>query len=165
MYHPGEPSCWLIKIQAAYLLKSAARPETIPACLTTMRFIQTTNRNFTTALWTISYQAKSIGEQFHRVRQLYEIHEIRNKVPDGTTSFPEDSRSLASGITVEFRYALRALFPFAFRTAEFFFVHIETSPSAIPARKISRSAMCRLKLKKDNFASVNILNPQFSEYT
>ena len=73
-----------------------------------MRLIQATNRNFTSALWAISYQAKSIGEQFHRVRQLYEIHEIRNKVPDGTPSFPEDSRSLASGITVEFRYVLRS---------------------------------------------------------
>jgi hypothetical protein len=62
------------------------------------------NKNFVSALWMLSYEAKSIGEQFHRVRQLYEIHEIQNKVRDGKISFPEDSRSLASGITVEFQY-------------------------------------------------------------
>ncbi|KAF9650307.1 P-loop containing nucleoside triphosphate hydrolase protein [Thelephora ganbajun] len=89
--------------EVAYLLKSAARPETIPACLATINLIQTTNQSFTSALLMTSYQAKSIGEQFHKIRQLYEIHEIQNKVPDGIISFPEDSRSLVSGITVEFR--------------------------------------------------------------
>lgn len=54
----------------------------------------------------ISYHAKSIRETFHQIRQMYEIGDIQNIVPDGTTSFPEDSRSLASGIAVEFRCAL-----------------------------------------------------------
>lgn len=65
-----------------------------------------TAQEFTAALWMVSYQAKSVGEQFHKVRQLYEIHEIQNKVLDGTISFPEDSRSSASGISIEFQYAL-----------------------------------------------------------
>ena len=53
----------------------------------------------------ILHHAGSIGEQFYNMRQMYEIDEIRNKVPDGAVSFPEDSRSLESGITVEFRCA------------------------------------------------------------
>lgn len=90
--------------QVAYLLKSAASPENIPTSLATVRLIQTTNQGFIGELWSLSWQAKSIREQFHQVRQLYEIHDIQNKVPDGRISFPEDSRSLASGIEVEFRY-------------------------------------------------------------
>ena len=70
----------------------------------------------------ISHQAKSIGEQLHKVRQLYEIHEIQNKIPDGTVSFPEDSRSLVSGVAVEFRYVLCSFRPFIFRMAEVFWL-------------------------------------------
>ncbi|KAF9784896.1 P-loop containing nucleoside triphosphate hydrolase protein [Thelephora terrestris] len=89
--------------EVAYLLKSAAHPETIPTCLATIRLVQETNRGFIGELWTIFYQARSIREKFHQIRELYEIQEIQNKVPDGKISFPEDSHSLASGITVEFR--------------------------------------------------------------
>jgi hypothetical protein len=63
-------------------------------------------RDFVFAFWLMSRQTESIGERFHKVRQLYEIHEVQNEVLDGTMSFPEDSRSLASGIAVEFRYVL-----------------------------------------------------------
>ena len=68
-------------------------------------------RDFIFGLWIISHQAKSISEHFHKVRQSYEIHEIQNKVLDGTISFPEDSRSLTSGISIEFRYVLSSLCP------------------------------------------------------
>jgi len=105
-----------------------------------MRLIQTTNRNFISALWAISYQAKSIGEQFHSVRQLYEIHEIRNKVPDGTISFPEDSRSLASGITVEFQYVLRPPRLPASRIVEVF-----PAPSCTQKRLLSLSQLGRFR--------------------
>lgn len=95
--------------QVAYILKSAARPETIPTCLTTIALIKSTNQGFIYAVEMMFYHARSIGDQFHKIRQLYEIHEIQNKVPDGTISFPEDSRSLASGITVEFRHVASSL--------------------------------------------------------
>ena len=101
-----------IDLQVAYLVKSTARPETIPACLATIRLIQTTNMAFMSELRMILYHAGSIGEHFHKMRQMYEIHEIENKVLDGTVSFPEDSRSLESGITVEFRHVYPPLSPF-----------------------------------------------------
>ena len=77
-----------------------------------------TTRDFIFSFWMISHQAKSIGEQFHKVRQLYEIHEIQNKIPDGTVPFPGDGRSLVSGIAVEFRYVLCSFRSFVFRMAE-----------------------------------------------
>lgn len=82
-------------------------------------------RDFTSAFWTISQQTDLIGDRFHKVRQLYEIHEVQNKVLDGTVSFPEDSRSLTSGISVEFRYVLCSFCHLVFRVAEVFdfFVH------------------------------------------
>lgn len=89
--------------EVVYLLKSAARPEAIPACLATIRLIQATNAGFINEVWRIKFEAKSIGDQFHKVRQMYEIRGIQNKIQGGKISFPEDSRSLASGITVEFR--------------------------------------------------------------
>jgi ABC-type multidrug transport system fused ATPase/permease subunit len=54
----------------------------------------------------MTYQAKSIGDQLHKVRQMYEAQETQNKVVDGAISFPEERQSLSSGITVEFRYVL-----------------------------------------------------------
>ena len=92
-----------LNIQVVFLLKSAAHPETIPAALTTIKLVHTTNQGFINEMWMISYHAKSIRENFHQIRQLYEISDIQNKVSDGGISFPEDSRSLASGIAVEFR--------------------------------------------------------------
>lgn len=57
----------------AYLLKSAA-------CLAIIRFIQETNQGFINEMWTVSYQARSICEQFHQIRQLHEIQGIQNKI-------------------------------------------------------------------------------------
>ena len=94
-----------INVQVAYLLKSAAHPETIPACLATIMLVQKTNQGFIEEMWMIAYEAKAIRDQFHQIRQLYEVREFQNKIPDGKISFPEDSRSLASGIVVEFRCA------------------------------------------------------------
>lgn len=102
----------------AYLLKSAAHPETIPACLATIRLIQATNQGFIRELWKISFEAQSIGDQFHKIRQMYEIHDIENKVQNGAISFPEDSRSLASGITVEFRYVPSSSNPISCQAAD-----------------------------------------------
>ena len=66
--------------------------------------VQKTNQGFIEEMWMIAYEAKAIRDQFHQIRQLYEVREFQNKIPDGKISFPEDSRSLASGIVVEFRY-------------------------------------------------------------
>ena len=116
LYTPSNPS--LIDIQVAYLLKSAARPETIPTCIATIGLVKSTNQGFIYALQMMFYHARSIGDQLHNIRQLYEIHEIQNKVPNGTISFPEDSRSLASGITVEFRHVASSSRYLPFQAAE-----------------------------------------------
>ena len=76
-----------------------------------IKLIQTSTRDFISALWMMSYQAQTLGEQFHKVRQLYEIHEIENKVPDGTESFPGDGQSLTSGVTIEFQCVVSCVAP------------------------------------------------------
>ena len=98
----------------AYLLKSAAHPETIPTYLATVGLVKPTIHGFIYAMQMLFFNARSIGDQFHKIRQLYEIHEIQNKVPDGRISFPEDSRSLESGITVEFRHVPSSSGPYWF---------------------------------------------------
>lgn len=47
----------------------------------------------------------SIKDHIARVRNLYEVLEIPNKVPDGSVSFPENQKSLEIGISIEFRCA------------------------------------------------------------
>lgn len=47
----------------------------------------------------------SIKDRIARVRNLYEMHEIPNKVPDGSVPYPENQNSLEMGISIEFRCA------------------------------------------------------------
>lgn len=72
-------------------------------CLATIGLIRAMSQSFFKEFWDISQGAGSIRWQFKRLRDFYEIHETRNKIPDGTVPFPEDIQSLASGIAVEFR--------------------------------------------------------------
>lgn len=45
----------------------------------------------------------SISEQLEAIRNLYEVKNIPNRIEDGEESYPENSRTMSSGITVEFR--------------------------------------------------------------
>ena len=40
------------------------------------------------------------------MRKLYDVANIRNKVPDGTRAYPEDTQKASAGITLEFRCVL-----------------------------------------------------------
>jgi hypothetical protein len=43
---------------------------------------------------------------YSRVRRLYEMINIPNRVIDGTEPFPEDQQSIRNGISVEFRFGM-----------------------------------------------------------
>lgn len=89
--------------EVLYLLRAAEHPASIPVSIASMRLVQETTSNFVSACMGLLNESGSIAERFRKVRQLYEIENIPNSVTDGTISFPEDSRSLTSGMSVEFR--------------------------------------------------------------
>lgn len=45
----------------------------------------------------------SVSEHLGKVRKLYEVGNIPNKIQNGTVPFPEDSTQIGSGIALEFR--------------------------------------------------------------
>ena len=102
----------------------------------------------------MSYKAKSIGDQLHKVRHIYETQKTQNKVVDGAVSFPEDRQSLRSGITVEFRYVLFSSGSFLAGDVSPVFVRSEMSPSVTPPRMILRSVMYRSRSRRASFVSV-----------
>ena len=140
--------------QVSFLLASAARPETIATRFATVRLIQTTLQGFVYELWMMTYQAKSISDQLHKVRQIYETQETKNKVVDGAISFPEERQSLRSGITVEFRYVLFSSGSFLAADVSPVFVRSEMSPSVTPPRMILRSVMYHSRSRRASFVSV-----------
>lgn len=89
--------------EVLYLLRAAEHPASMPVSIASMRLVQETTSSFTKAFMDFLAESGSIAERFHKVRQLYEIENIPNNVVDGSTSFPEDSQSLKSGMSVEFR--------------------------------------------------------------
>lgn len=90
--------------EVLYLLRAAEHPASIPVSIASMRLVQETTSNFIGAFMLFINESGSIAERFHKVRQLYEIENIPNKVVDGNISFPEDRQSLTSGMSVEFRF-------------------------------------------------------------
>lgn len=92
--------------EVLYLLRAAEHPASIPVSLASMRLVQETTSSFIGAFMGFLNESGSIAERFQKVRQLYEIENIPNNVVDGNIRFPEDSQSLRSGISVEFRFVL-----------------------------------------------------------
>lgn len=69
-----------------------------------MNLITQTTQSFTFTLWSLFSETDSFADKLLSVRRLYEVTEIHNRVSDGTQHFPEDTASLRSGISIEFRY-------------------------------------------------------------
>ncbi|THG96057.1 hypothetical protein EW026_g5703 [Hermanssonia centrifuga] len=89
--------------QVAFALRAVQYPASIPVSLASLGLITETTTNFTWTLHRFFEQTGSIAEQLSTVRKLYEIKNIRNKIPDGVRSFPEDAQKTSSGISLEFR--------------------------------------------------------------
>lgn len=71
-----------------------------------MNLITQTTQSFTFTLWSLFSETDSFADKLLSVRRLYEVTEIHNRVSDGTQHFPEDTASLRSGISIEFRYGV-----------------------------------------------------------
>lgn len=87
--------------QIIFTLCVVQRPMTILLSLASFILIEHTSHSFvSTQSFSLEF---SLAKQFANIRMLYEIENVKNKVVDGTESFPEDQQSLRSGVSVEFR--------------------------------------------------------------
>ena len=92
-----------MRSQIVFALRAVQYPASIPVSLASLTLITETATRFSYTLQILFTQTGSIAEQFETVRKLYDVGNIRNKVADGTVSYPEDSRKASAGITLEFR--------------------------------------------------------------
>ncbi|KAG9016798.1 hypothetical protein FRB90_002131 [Tulasnella sp. 427] len=81
-------------------LKMVTNPEEIS--LTSIAVMQQTSWAIEYMTWSLMGNGPSIGETFMRVKALYEIDQIINKIQDGTDSYPPES-SKGKAMKVEFR--------------------------------------------------------------
>lgn len=89
-----------------FALRAAQYPASIPVTLASLSLIQTTVSSVTMSMTHFFDQFGSIAEQLESIRRLYEIKNIPNKIESGTEAYPENSRALESGISVEFRLVI-----------------------------------------------------------
>ncbi len=75
----------------------------MPITLASLNLIIQASNDAIYAYLDITDQDHSIKDQIASVRDLYEILEIPNKIPDGTVPFPENQKSTETGISIEFR--------------------------------------------------------------
>ena len=91
--------------QIVFALRAAQYPASIPVTLASLNLIQSTVSSVTGSLTHFFDQFGSIAEQLESIRRLYEVKNIPNRIEDGMEPYPENSESLNSGISVEFRSA------------------------------------------------------------
>ncbi|KAF8350299.1 P-loop containing nucleoside triphosphate hydrolase protein [Amanita rubescens] len=89
--------------QIVFTLGAIQDPASMPITLASLNIIIQTANNAIYAYLDIASQDHSIKDQIASVRDLYQILEIPNKIPDGTVPFPENQKSTETGISIEFR--------------------------------------------------------------
>ncbi|KAG1822170.1 P-loop containing nucleoside triphosphate hydrolase protein, partial [Suillus variegatus] len=86
--------------QIVFSLRVVKNPMTTPVSLASLIWIK---QAFDPSYFSISSRFSTLTTNLARIRDLYEIENIRNQVVDGTEPFPENQQSLANGISVEFK--------------------------------------------------------------
>lgn len=98
----------LIRVKIVFVLRAIRYPASFPVSLASLHLIQSAVQNFSYTLLNLYHQFGSVSERLESIQKLYEIKNIRNKVVDGTESYPEDAQKTQAGICVEFRSVFAA---------------------------------------------------------
>ncbi|RPD64048.1 HlyB/MsbA family ABC transporter [Lentinus tigrinus ALCF2SS1-6] len=90
--------------QIAFTVAALKRPKNMPESLASLNLVQAATRGFASSVFEMFARTQHIRSQLTALRDLYEMGNIPNIVPDGTLPFPVDpSDKTGSGISVEFR--------------------------------------------------------------
>ncbi|KAG1829318.1 P-loop containing nucleoside triphosphate hydrolase protein [Suillus variegatus] len=86
--------------QIVFSLRVVKNPMTTPVSLASLIWVK---QAFDPSYFSISSMFSTLATNLARMRDVYEIENIRNQVVDGTEPFPENQQSLANGISIEFK--------------------------------------------------------------
>ncbi|TFK83989.1 P-loop containing nucleoside triphosphate hydrolase protein [Polyporus arcularius HHB13444] len=89
--------------QIAFTISAFRRPASMPESLAALGLVQSAASTFAWSVYQLVSRTQGIDEQLQSVRNVYELEDIPNLVPDGTVSFPEKGESIETGIALEFR--------------------------------------------------------------
>ncbi|KAF9456687.1 P-loop containing nucleoside triphosphate hydrolase protein [Collybia nuda] len=89
--------------QIVFTLRAVQYPASIPISLASLNLITQTTQTFTFKIFNLFEETGSISDKLSNVRKIYEVGIIPNKIPDGTTPFPEVHQSPNAGLSIEFR--------------------------------------------------------------
>ncbi len=89
--------------QIAFTVMAFKNPANMPASLASLNLVQGAARNFALSVYNMVSRSQSIVGHFSAVRDLYEVRNIQNEVPDG--DLPLVCNPETPGVALEFRYA------------------------------------------------------------
>ncbi|RPD54069.1 HlyB/MsbA family ABC transporter [Lentinus tigrinus ALCF2SS1-6] len=90
--------------QIAFTVAALKKPKNMPESLASLNLVQAATRGFASSVFEMYARTQRVGAQLTALRDLYEMGNIPNIVPDGTVPFPVDpSDKTGSGVSVEFR--------------------------------------------------------------
>ncbi|KAI0027002.1 HlyB/MsbA family ABC transporter [Vararia minispora EC-137] len=89
--------------QIVFTLRAAQYPASIPVSMASLHLIQQSSASFLGHITEFMDSTDNLAEKLSSLRKLYEADKIPVKVPDGTRPFPEDTRSLYAGVSLELR--------------------------------------------------------------
>ena len=77
--------------------------------MASMHLVQSTTNGFSNSLRSLLWRGQQVKDTLDGLRRAYTSEEVANVVLDGTLSFPTAPTQVTTGISLEFRYALRTL--------------------------------------------------------
>jgi hypothetical protein len=86
-----------------FTLRAVQQPASIPVSVASLNLVTQASNSFISSLIRLFQSTGSFTEKVESVRKLYEVAVIPNQVVGGTVPFPEDVKSLSSGISIEFK--------------------------------------------------------------
>ncbi|KAF9072268.1 P-loop containing nucleoside triphosphate hydrolase protein [Rhodocollybia butyracea] len=89
--------------QIVFTLRAVSYPSSIPLSLASLNLITSTTSSFTNTLFRLVYETGSISDNFASIRKMYEVMQVENRIRDGTVGYPENSKELQMGVSIEFR--------------------------------------------------------------
>ncbi|KAI0716185.1 P-loop containing nucleoside triphosphate hydrolase protein [Cerioporus squamosus] len=89
--------------QIAFTISAFRRPANMPESLAALSLVQSAASSFAWSIYELVSETQGIDDQLQSVRDVYELADIPNIVPDGTVSYPEQGESIEAGIALEFR--------------------------------------------------------------
>ncbi|KAK2462113.1 hypothetical protein APHAL10511_006576 [Amanita phalloides] len=89
--------------QIVFMLRAVRYPASVPIIFASLNLITKTTNDFIFTIYFLFERDESILNKITSIRNLYQIIEIPNKVFDGKVPFPENQRSLETGMSIEFR--------------------------------------------------------------